>query len=154
MNNMLGWTILCLWQDYMTCKGFLAFENHYWITDLGVWNISRCAHGYRIALGARPFIFFLSAGHLFSQHSPSVIANFVVFFVSWCFPQGKHGFLHGMMVFFASFVEEKADKELCSLLQFSRIKTYQTLFELPHRTAFHLPHLSTLGYGLSIQLLL
>ncbi len=53
---------------------------------------------------------------LCSQHSSSLVAHFVVFFASWCFPQGKHGFLHGMLVFPASFVEEKADKEPCGLL--------------------------------------
>ena len=81
---------------------------------------------YKTALGAGSFKHF-PAGFvimvikttlliLCSQHSPSLIAHFVVFFASWCFPQGKHGFLHVMLVFFASFVEEKADKELCSLL--------------------------------------
>ena len=50
-----------------------------------------------------------------SQRSSSLVVHFVVFFASWCFPQGKHGFLHGMLVFPASFAEEKADKEQCSL---------------------------------------
>ena len=53
---------------------------------------------------------------LCSQHSFSLVAHFVVFFATWCFPQGKHGFLHGMLVFPASFAEEKADNEPCGLL--------------------------------------
>ena len=32
----LSRTTLHLWQDWMTCKGFLAFEKDYWIPDLGV----------------------------------------------------------------------------------------------------------------------
>ena len=59
---------------------------------------------------------------LCSQHSSSLVAHFVVFFASWCFPHGKHGFLHGTLVFPASFAVEKADKETLDLLQFSRIK--------------------------------
>ena len=39
----LSRTTIHLWQDWMTCKGLLAFEKDYWIPDLGVWDISRWA---------------------------------------------------------------------------------------------------------------
>ena len=79
---------------------------------------------YWTALGARSFDVFglvilvikTNLMVLCSQQSSSLVAHFVVFFASWCFPQGKHGFLHGTLVFPASFAEEKADKEPCSLL--------------------------------------
>ena len=81
---------------------------------------------YWTPLGAGPFKNF-SVGFVIwvikttlivvcSQYSFSHVAHFVVFFASWCFPQGKHGFVHGLLAICASFAEEKADKEPCGLL--------------------------------------
>ena len=56
------------------------------------------------------------------QHSSLLVACFVIFFTIWRFSQGKHGFLHGLLVFPPSFAEEKADEEPRGLLQFCGIE--------------------------------
>jgi len=81
---------------------------------------------YRTAFGARSFKNF-AVGFvilvtkptlmvLCSQHSSSLVAHFVVFLANWCLPRGKHGLLHDMLVFPASFAKEKANKEPNGLL--------------------------------------
>lgn len=55
-----------------------------------------------------------------SQHSSSLVAQFIKFFVSCRLPQYKRGILHRRLIFSTSFINEKANEETGGLLQFSR----------------------------------
>ena len=52
-----------------------------------------------------------------SQHSSSLVAQFIKFFVSCRLPQYKR---HRRLIFSTSFINEKANEETSGLLQFSR----------------------------------
>jgi len=55
-----------------------------------------------------------------SQHSSSLVAQFIKFFVSWRLPQYKRCILHRRLIFSTSFINEKANEGTGGLLQFSR----------------------------------